>query len=280
MLFLRKAWIAFFIALLPILSMEAADQALPIHIPFRVNKSSHLIVRAKINNKGPFNFILDTGAPVTFFAAEPGKSLGLKSDENGWCVLDKFLLEGGLLSENLRVKLETPFQLVGMNGMALGGLEIHGLIGYDLIAKHKIEIDVAKDSMTWTPLDFKPRFPIGVSGKNSGSSLDALGSFMKTIGALTGKKQDLSPVLRGSLGIIIDPDSKPLMVIDVLKDSPAYKVNIQKGDLILKYNDAEITSLDDLSKKYRSTPENKKIQIEIMRKKQILALELTPRKGL
>ena len=73
MLFIRKAWIAFLIALLPILSMEAADQALPIPIPFRINKSSHLIVRAKINNKGPFNFILDTGAPVTFFAAEPGK---------------------------------------------------------------------------------------------------------------------------------------------------------------------------------------------------------------
>ena len=280
MLFIRKAWIAFFIALIPILSMEAADQALPIQIPFRINKSSHLIVRAKINNKGPFNFILDTGAPVTFFAAEPGKSLGLKPDENGWGVLDNFLLEGGLRFENLRVKLETPFQLVGMNGMALGGLEIHGLIGYDLLAKHKIEIDVAKDTMTWTPLDFKPRFPLGVSGKNSGSSLDALGSFMKTIGALTGKKQDTPPVLRGSLGIIIDPDSKPLMVIDVLKDSPAYKVNIQKGDLILKYNDAEITSLNDLSKMYRSTPEEKKIQIEIMRKKQILALELTPGKGL
>jgi S1-C subfamily serine protease len=103
---------------------------------------------------------------------------------------------------------------------------------------------------------------------------------MKTIGALTGKKQDTPPVLRGSLGIIIDPDSKPLMVIDVLKDSPAYKVSIQKGDLILKYNDAEVTSLDDLSKMYRSTPEQKKIQIEIMRKRQILALELAPGKGL
>ena len=70
------------------------------------------------------------------------------------------------------------------------------------------------------------------------------------------------------------------MVIDVLKDSPAYKANIQKGDLILKYNDTEITSLDDLSKMYRSTPEDKKIQIEIMRKKQILLLELKPGKGL
>ena len=280
MLFIRNAWIAFFIALLPILSIDAADKALPIEIPFRVTKSSHLVVRAKINNKGPFNFILDTGAPVTFFAAEPGKSLGLVSDENGWCILDKFLLEGGLLSEKMRVKLETPFQLVGMNGMALGGLEMHGLIGYDLLAKHKIEIDVSKDLMLWTLLDFKPKAPLGVSGKNSGSGLDALGSFMKTIGAFTGKKQDLNPALRGSLGIIINPDSKPLTVLDVLKDSPGYKVNIQKGDLILKFNDSEVTSLDDLSKMYRSAPEGKKIQLEILRKKQVLALELTPGKGL
>lgn len=280
MIFLRYAWIAFFLALVPILSIEAAAQALPTAIPFRVTKSSHLVVRAKINNKGPFNFIVDTGAPVTFFAAEPGKSLGLFPDENGWCTLDKFLLEGGLLSEKMRVKLETPFQLVGMNGMALSGLEMHGLIGYDLLAKHKIEIDVSKDTMIWTPLDFKPKAPLGVSGKNSGSGLDALGAFMKTVGAFTGKKQDLLPALRGSLGIIINPDSKPLAVLDVLKDSPASKVNLQKGDLILKLNNSEVSSMDDLSKMYRSIPEGKKIQLEIMRKKQILALELTPGKGL
>ena len=32
MLFIRNAWIAFFIALLPILSIDAADKALPIEI--------------------------------------------------------------------------------------------------------------------------------------------------------------------------------------------------------------------------------------------------------
>lgn len=280
MIFLRIAWIAFFLVLAPLLSIETTTQAMPLEIPTRVTKSSHLVVRVKINNKGPFNFIVDTGAPVTFFAAEPGKSLGLKPDENGWCILDKFLLEGGLLSENLRVKLETPFQLVGMNGMALGGLEMHGLIGYDLLAKHKIEIDVAKETMIWTPLDFQPRFPLGVSGKNSGSGLDALGAFMKTVGAFTGKKQDSPPVLRGSLGILINPDSNPLTVLDVQKDSPAYNVNIQKGDFILKFNDSEVLSLDDLLKMYRATPEGKKIQLEIMRKKQIISLELIPGKGL
>lgn len=280
MIFLRIAWTAFFLVLAPLLSIETTTQAMPLEIPTRITKSSHLVVRVKINNKGPFNFIVDTGAPVTFFAAEPGKSLGLKPDENGWCILDKFMLEGGLLSENLRVKLETPFQLVGMNGMALGGLEMHGLIGYDLLAKHKIEIDVAKETMIWTPLDFQPKFPLGVSGKNSGSGLDALGSFMKTVGAFTGKKQDLPPALRGSLGILINPDSNPLTVLDVQKDSPAYKVNIQKGDLILKFNDSEVLSLDDLLKMYRATPEGKKIQFEIMRKKQIITLELTPGKGL
>jgi len=280
MLVIRTIWAVALITFIPLVAIEAAVPSESFTIPFRITKSSHLVVRVKINNKGPFNFIIDTGAPVTFFATEPSKSLGLKPDENGWCILDKFFLEGGLLSENLRVKLETPFQLVGMNGMALGGLEMHGLIGYDLLAKHKIEFDVAKEIMIWTPLDFQPRFPLGVSGKNSGSSLDALGAFMKTVGAFTGKKQDSPPALRGSLGILINPDTNPLTVIDVQKDSPAYKVNIQKGDLILKLNDSEIMSFDDLLKMYRSTPEGKKIQIQIMRKKQIIALELTPGKGL
>ena len=34
-------------------------------VPYRLTIPKHILVRAKINGKGPFNFILDTGAPTT-----------------------------------------------------------------------------------------------------------------------------------------------------------------------------------------------------------------------
>ena len=33
-------------------------------VPYRLTAVKHIVVRAKINGKGPFNFILDTGRPL------------------------------------------------------------------------------------------------------------------------------------------------------------------------------------------------------------------------
>ncbi len=280
MLIIRTIWAASFIILMPLIAVEAAAPSESFTIPFRITKSSHLVVRAKINNKGPYYFVVDTGAPVSFFSEESGKKIGLNSDDKNWCNLDSFLIEGGLSVQNYKIKLETPFQLVGMNGMALGGVELHGLIGYDLIAQYKIEIDVSKESMTWTSLDFKPKLPLGVSGKNSAGGLDALGSIMKTIGTISGKKQDSSPQLRGNLGIIIDPQTNPLAITQLISESPASKSGILTGDVIIKFNGTDVNSMAQLLKLYESAPINKPIQLHLLRKNKPIHIELNFEKGL
>ena len=47
-------------------------------VPYRLTVPKHLLVRAKINGKGPFNFILDTGAPALFVATDLCRKLGVK----------------------------------------------------------------------------------------------------------------------------------------------------------------------------------------------------------
>src|SRR3954471_11884685 len=37
-------------------------------VPYRVPATQHVMVRAKINGEGPFNLILDTGAPLVILA--------------------------------------------------------------------------------------------------------------------------------------------------------------------------------------------------------------------
>ena len=71
-----------------------------------------------------------------------------------------------------------------------------------------------------------------------------------------------------------------MVVLETLKDSPGNIAGILPGDLILKLNDVETNSLDQLSQVYRSIPAGKKVKIEILRKRQILTLELSPGKGL
>jgi hypothetical protein len=46
----------------PIRADEPAKQApKSFHVPYRLTKPKHILVRARINGKGPYNFIIDTG---------------------------------------------------------------------------------------------------------------------------------------------------------------------------------------------------------------------------
>src|ERR1700734_3378441 len=74
---------------------EAKTKPKSYEIPYRTTIPKHIVVRAKINGKGPFNFILDTGAPALFVAVAVGKKAGVKPNANGWATLDRFEIEGG-----------------------------------------------------------------------------------------------------------------------------------------------------------------------------------------
>ena len=87
--------------------------------------TQHIMVRAKINGKGPFNFIIDSGAPLVFVNTAVGKKLGLEVDpDTNAATLDRLEIEGGVVLKKLKVRVETPFQLEGMNGMGLAGAEL------------------------------------------------------------------------------------------------------------------------------------------------------------
>src|SRR5204862_3431495 len=141
------------------------------------------LIRAKINNKGPFNFILDTGASALFVATKVCDDLGIKPHRKGWGTFDRFEIECGIVLEKARGRVETPFQLEGMNGLGLAGAELHGIIGYNVLARYRIEVDFTRDKLVWTPLDWTPVAPAGLGGKGgqSAGGLEVMGSIMKVL---------------------------------------------------------------------------------------------------
>src|SRR5947209_17519052 len=83
-------------------------------VPYRLTVPKHLLVRAKLNGKGPFNFILDTGAPALFVATAAAKKVGVEPDATGWGVFDRVEVEGGVVLPHVKARIEDPFQLEGM----------------------------------------------------------------------------------------------------------------------------------------------------------------------
>ncbi|MFM7152115.1 MAG: PDZ domain-containing protein [Gemmataceae bacterium] len=216
-------------------------------IPYRLTIPKHIVVRTKINGKGPFNLILDTGAPALILATKAAKKAGVEADANGWALLENLVVEGGLKLQPTRARIETPFQLEGMNGMGLAGLEIHGLLGYQALARYRMEIDFTRDKMTWTEQDYTPRNIQGLGGKGGGQGgLEVFGSIMKTIGSVLGRKPLPEISIRGFLGLSLEDQEGRPVIRKVLAGGPAAAAGLAPGDAVLKIQGRGVTSVADV----------------------------------
>src|SRR5215208_5143131 len=135
----------------------------PIVVPFELLKSRHMAIQVKINDKGPYRVIFDTGAPTNLINNKVAKESG---------VLDKNKKEpGGLFGASMGAKTIKKFEVGGvvLEGMptmvmdhptvaaiaeAIGPVE--GLIGYPFFGRYKMTIDYEKKELTLIPSGHVP----------------------------------------------------------------------------------------------------------------------------
>ena len=233
--------------LLLLVATTPADDARKVEtyqVPYRLTEVQHILVRAKINGKGPFHFIVDTGAPALFVSTAAAKKVGVTPDADGWGTFPRFELEGGVVLEKIQGQIADPYQLDGMNQLGLAGVELHGVLGFNLLARFKLEIDLTRDHMTWTRLPgFEPEMPRRM-GK-SPPELNAMGGLVKTAAALMGKRSPPEIRLGGYLGVELSEQNGVIRIDNVLADSPAALAGLKKGDRLSKLQDQELKTLAD-----------------------------------
>jgi hypothetical protein len=219
------------IALLILAAGGQPPPAKPVEIPYRLTDTKHVLVRAKLNGKGPYNFILDTGAPAVFIPKKLAKTLGVDTDDKGWGEFDSFEVEGGLTVPATKTRVEDLFQLEGMNGMGLAGVELHGVIGYNVLAKFRITYDFTADKLLWVPLDFDPPPPKGLGRESGGQGgLEILGPVMKVLAGFMGIKPAFDAKPRGFLGLNAEFVDDKVVVASLVADGPAAKAGLKVGD--------------------------------------------------
>jgi hypothetical protein len=245
---MRIPWLSAGLAVVLVAPLRADEpkkiEAKALQVPYTITNTKHVMVRAKINGKGPYNLIVDTGAPALFVSTAVCTKLGVKPDKGGWGKFDRFDIEGGVSLPKFKVRVEDPFQLQGMNGLGLAGAELHGIIGYTVLAKFRIELDLTRDKMTWTPLAFDPPAPQGMGGKGAPAELDALGGIMKMLGALIGKQPQADVATRGFLGIDLKDDDKGVVVTLLLDKGPAASGGVKVGDRITQFQGKTVRDID------------------------------------
>lgn len=216
-----------------------------IEVPYRLTDTKHLMVRVKINGKGPFNFIVDTGAPAVFITKNVAKKAKAETDEKEWVNFDSFEIEGGLRVEKARGRVEDLVQLDGMNMMGLAGVELHGVIGYNVLARYRIEYDLTSDKLIFEPLAFDPPPLLPLGGKG-GTDIQSMGPMVKMMAAMLGIKPNFDVVPRGFTGIEFEEKAEKVLIKAVLPGSPAAKAGLKAGDVITSIKTDNVKSGKDL----------------------------------
>jgi hypothetical protein len=257
-------------------------------VPYRLSDAKHLVVRAKINGRGPFNFIVDTGAPAIYLSKEAAQKAGVKPDEKDWGVFDRMEIEGGAVLEKMEARIEEPMQISSMNSIGLAGIHLDGVFGYSLLARFRIELDLTQPAMTWTKLNYEPP-RLNLRELLSGPPITPSANYMemeklaKTLRSQF-KRAAAEIVTRGFLGIELAEKQEMVRVQAVLPRSPAEEAGLKAGDQItqagMESGDLQAVRLSqEVRKLFAKVAPGDVVRIRVLRSNRPLTLSVRAGKG-
>ena len=245
-------------------------------VPYLLSQTNHFVVRAMINGKGPFHLVVDTGAPGLFLATEAAKKAGISVDPKKYfSTMDELKLEGGPELNKLKIRVEDPFQLVGMNSLGLPGVKLDGLMGFSVLARYRITLDPTHKKMIWTRLDFNPKespeyMPM-VKKEDMPAELQAmnlLGPAMKFAAMFVGKQPETKRMPQGFGGFSIasaKDDAKKLVVSQVIEDSASARAGLMVSDVILKCDEKPVDSISNFLRILEKKSAGQSLEFQVQR---------------
>jgi membrane-associated protease RseP (regulator of RpoE activity) len=143
--------------------MAAPARSEPVTVPFELLLTKHIAVQVKINGKGPYRVIFDTGAPVSLINSKTAKETGLLP-KNATSSLFNFFgpveqttirtLEIGGLEARAVPVIVMDHPTVDMMSRLLGPIE--GVIGFPFFARYQMTLDYQTKRLTFAPSSFEP----------------------------------------------------------------------------------------------------------------------------
>ncbi|MFO0965685.1 MAG: aspartyl protease family protein [Gemmataceae bacterium] len=212
----------------------------PAAVKFDLLKTQHMVVEVKINGKGPYRLIFDTGAPITLINNKVAKEAEVLPKDFKKPV---FALFGSMGQFKIKEMEVGNLKVEGMSTMvmdhptveaiskALGPIE--GIVGMSFFGKYRMTLDYKNKEMTFVPVKYEPP--------------DMMQTMLKMVMGRSKDRAVLAP--GGILGIQVDKaagDEEPgVNVTAVLEGGPAAKAGFQAGDRLLTLDDRWTDSVVD-----------------------------------
>jgi Aspartyl protease/PDZ domain len=213
----------------------------PITVPFDLLLTKHMVLHVKINGKGPYRLIFDTGAPVSLINSKTAVATDLLPKNRSKPALSLFgpaaqttiktLEIAGLRAHSVPV-IVMDHPTVEALSRTLGPVE--GIIGFPFFARYKMSLDYQARQLTFAPSGFEP--------------VDIMQTLVETL--LTREKSAarlLAPSALWGFSVDTKVDDKPagVAIKEVLPGGAAAEAGLQAGDRLLSIDGRWTDSVAD-----------------------------------
>lgn len=250
--------------------------AAAVTVPFEMLPSNHMVVRARLNDKGPYRLIFDLGSPVTLLSGKTAVDSGAIPKDAPRSFLFGVRGEGELQTLAIDGLTATDLPVIVMDHpalKALGGIlgkPLDGILGYTFFARYRTTLDYQAKTLTFEPVEFEVR------------------DLFKDIQArMAGPRVAKSRVLAGRSLWGLDvgepsggPAAQGVPIKTVHPDSPAAEAGLTPGDLLVAIDGRWTTSIADAYAAAAAVAPGQTVEVQIQRDGHPRTLPVTPRDGI
>jgi membrane-associated protease RseP (regulator of RpoE activity) len=262
---------------------QKTDEVKPVKVPFTLMPTGHFLVSVKINDKGPYKLIFDTGAPTMLINNRIAKDSGVIDKKTSAPFFSPFGAMGpGMKAKTFEIgplKAENV-PLMVMDHPTVKAFSayfeqehgpIDGIVGFPFFARYKMVVDYQAKELTMTPNGYQPA--------------DIMESMMKLImGGPENKGKPKIAAAAGQWGLIVDKEATDeeagITIRSVMPGSAAEKAGLKEGDRMLTIDGRWTDSVGDTYQAAGYVKPGKAAPVVIKRDGKEMKLMVTPTNGL
>jgi hypothetical protein len=242
-------------------------------VPFDLLKTKHMTLDIKVNGKGPYRVIFDTGAPMSVLNNKLAKEAGLPAGGGlfgGLPVTVKTMEVGDLKAEKLQaIIMDHPLVELMSKEKDIG--QLYGIVGFPFFARYKMTVDYQAKKITFVPNGFDPPDVM----KELESAIE---------GMLTGKQTARVLAPAAQWGLVAekakDDEEAGVTIKEVMAGSTAAEGGLKAGDRMLTLDGRWTDSVNDLYIAASFVKPGTAVKVVVSRGKKEMTLTVKPAAGL